>query len=264
MEIFHDPNALCLSIVKAAKELDFQRVRTLMSVETDKGLCPLLQISRKTDPGFPRILLSAGIHGDEPAGPHAVLELLRSEIGNPGFSNLINLTSFPLINPSGFLNKTRTNREEIDLNREFAKGHPSPEIRCLMDVLRNRTFELSIEFHEDVDTKGFYLYEHFPDHKEPIGPEVISALEGSGFPILKDPVIEGMPAHNGIIHPRKMRRVKFRRHGWPEALYLYRHGTRRTFTLETPALIDFSSRVQMHVLAFRTIVSTVVKEHQSR
>lgn len=264
MEIYHDPTVFCASIVKMAKELDFQLIRTLMSVETGGGPCPLLQLSRKTDPGLSRILLSAGIHGDEPAGPHAVLELLKSEIGNPDIVNDINLTIFPLINPSGFLNKTRVNGEGIDLNREYAKGHPSPEIRCLMDVLRYRNFDASIEFHEDVDTKGFYLYEHFPDRKEPIGPEVIAALEAAGFPILKDPVIEDMPAHNGIIHPRKMRRVKFRRHGWPQALYMYRHGTKRTFTLETPALIDFPSRVKMHVLAFGTIVKALVKEHHSR
>lgn len=264
MEKTNDPNALCSSILKATKELDFHLVRTLTSVETGGGPCPLLQLSRKTDPANPRVLLSAGIHGDEPAGPHAVLELLESEGKTPDVLNDINLTIFPLINPSGFQNRTRASKDGIDLNREFAKGHPAREIRCLMDVLRYRTFHLSVEFHEDIDTRGFYLYEHFPDHRQPIAPEVIGTLEGAGYPILKDPVIEGMPAHNGIIHPRRARRAKFRRHGWPQALYMYRHGTRRTFTLETPALIDFSTRVQMHVLAFRTIIKAVVAEHRSK
>ena len=261
MEQLRNPEEVLEKIIAAAQKLGVHKIRELGSVDTGSGSCPILKLSWKTGRTLPRILLSAGIHGDEPAGPHAVLSLLESwkSSDSPPLQD-INLDLLPLINPSGFLNKTRENGAGIDLNREFAKGHPAKEIRLLMDVLRYRTYHLSVEFHEDIDAKGFYLYEHFPDRSTPIAPAIISRLERSGHKILKDPVIEGMPAHNGIIHPTiDRRRSRFRRHGWPEAIYMHRHGTPRTITLETPTCKDLADRVEMHKLAFETATGIIVQ-----
>ncbi len=254
MEQIHNPLEIIKRIISAGEKLGAHKIKELGVVETGSGTCPIIKLSWKSSQEFPRILLSAGIHGDEPAGPHAVLSLLESwaPSGTPKIQEL-NLDILPLINPSGFLNKTRENQFGIDLNREFAKGHPSKEIRLLMDFLRNRTYDISIEFHEDIDAQGFYLYEHFPGQAPPIAPEIISRLEKKGHKILKDPVIEGMPAQNGIIHPTiDRRRSRFRRHGWPEAIYMFRHGTPRTITLETPTFRELEDRIEMHKLAFAT------------
>lgn len=257
MEQIHDPAVLLNQIISAAEKAGAQKIRKLGLVHWDKKEVPLVKILFRTRPENPRILLSAGIHGDEPAGPHSILSLLQ-KWNDPLLSPLlsrINLDLFPLINPGGFAKKTRQNANGIDLNREFAKGHPAQEVRYLMDDLRYRQYAISVEFHEDIDARGFYLYEHFPEHTRPIAPAIIKRLEEEGFTILKDPVIEGMPAENGIIHPgRGRKKSHFRRHGWPKAIYMFRHGTPRTITAETPTMVPLGDRVRMHGIAFATVL----------
>lgn len=251
----HDPGVLLNQIISAAEKAGAQKIRNLGPVRWDNKEVPLVKILFRSRPENPRILLSAGIHGDEPAGPHSILSLLLgwNDPHLSSFLSRINLDLFPLINPGGFEKNTRQNANGIDLNREFAKGHPAQEIRYLMDDLRHREYAVSVEFHEDIDARGFYLYEHYPEHGRPFAPAIIERLEKEKFTILKDPVIEGMPAENGIIHPgRGRKKSHFRRHGWPEAIYMFRHGTPRTITLETPTMVPLDDRVRMHGIAFTT------------
>src|SRR5688572_24827862 len=74
---------------------------------------PLLALTRRTSGPRPRIYLSAGIHGDEPAGPLALLELFTAGF----FDTRANWFICPLLNPSGFLRGTRENADALDLNR---------------------------------------------------------------------------------------------------------------------------------------------------
>ena len=62
-----------------------------------------------------RCYLSAGIHGDEPAGPLALLELIRSRM----LPRDIDLTVCPVLNPRGLHANDRHNTEGIDLNRDY-------------------------------------------------------------------------------------------------------------------------------------------------
>jgi hypothetical protein len=262
MEQIRDPGTLLNQIMAAAEKAGAKTIRVKGDIQWDRKNVPIIKILFRSKPENPRVLLSAGIHGDEPAGPHSVLSLLHSSKESPFFSLLqkINLDLLPLINPSGFEKNTRENIDKIDLNREFAKGHPAFEVRLLMDDLRHKRYDLSVEFHEDIDARGFYLYEHFPDMKDPFAPPIISRLEAEGLTILKDPIIEGMPAQNGIIHPGKGRkRSFFRRHGWPMAIYMFRHGTPRTITLETPTMAPLDERIRMHRLALETALENLTQ-----
>src|SRR6185312_15028223 len=62
-----------------------------------------------------RIYLSAGIHGDEPAGPLAALQLLQEN----RWPENVDLWFCPCLNPIGFTLNTRENSRGIDLNREY-------------------------------------------------------------------------------------------------------------------------------------------------
>jgi len=78
--------------------------------------------------GRPSIYLSAGIHGDEPASPLALLRLL--EAGT--FDARASWYLCPLLNPTGLATGTRENAEGVDLNRDYRHGatprwpHTSP------------------------------------------------------------------------------------------------------------------------------------------
>src|SRR5262245_26918513 len=70
----------------------------------------LLVFTRETAPQAPdtkRIYISTGIHGDEPAGPLAVRQLLQ-ENQWPGH---LSLSILPCLNPTGFARNTRENSD---------------------------------------------------------------------------------------------------------------------------------------------------------
>jgi protein MpaA len=82
---------------------------------------PLFGFTRKSpdpSPSTRRIYLSAGIHGDEPAGPFALLELLRHDALPKEHDYFI----CPVMNPTGLAIGTRENAEGIELNLDH---HPS-------------------------------------------------------------------------------------------------------------------------------------------
>src|SRR6185295_15981635 len=120
----------------------------------------------------PRIYISTGIHGDEPAGPLAIRQLLQESQWPLG-------TSFwlcPCLNPTGFPLNRRENAKGVDLNRDYRHLH-APEVRAHVAWLeRQPGFDLTICVHEDWESHGFYLYELNPDRLPSPAERVIEAV----------------------------------------------------------------------------------------
>jgi murein peptide amidase A len=212
---------------------------------------PLLALKKaavKAD--APTIYLSSGIHGDEPAGPLALLRLLREKYFDEHHHWLI----CPVLNPGGLLAKTRHNPGDVDLNRDY-RNPQAPETRQHLAFLQRecagRRFALSILLHEDWETKGYYMYELTRTGQKLIGPSVLAAVD----PICgidHSPVIEGMEAHGGLI-TRPIEGFE-QRPLWPEALWLALNHTDRNVTLEAPSAQDLERRVAAHCAAVRAAV----------
>ena len=231
------------------------RSRVLGKIDFNGASIPILSLSRKTEGHSPRILIAAGIHGDEPAGPHAILSLLeRFPDDWPEFA-CCHVEIVPLINPTGFDLRQRSNQSGTDLNRTFGSPTPPAEIRFLMDDYRRRSVDLFVDLHEDVDTPGFYLYELSPSESEAFGPSIISALRKAGHPINESSIIEGMAAKDGLILRTSRPIPRTFRKGAPQGLYLKRLGANRTLTFETPPKLPLDERVAMHLLSLRTVLS---------
>jgi hypothetical protein len=81
----------------------------------DAAGCPLYALTRRARGPKPRIYLSAGIHGDEPAPPLAVLALISGGF----FDDRAHWLICPLLNPAGFVRATRENADGVDLNRDY-------------------------------------------------------------------------------------------------------------------------------------------------
>jgi protein MpaA len=123
-----------------------------------------------------KILLTAGVHGDEPAGVEAVLHLLENER-----SELLEQFSFaivPCINPSGYVHNTRENGQGADINRSFEEDHVN-EVHLIKDLLQGQQIDCFVDLHEDWEATGFYLYEG-RRNKQWIGPDIISTVETIG------------------------------------------------------------------------------------
>ena len=194
-----------------------------------------------------RLYISTGIHGDEPAGPLAVLQLLRENLWPADMA----LWLCPCLNPAGFTLNRRENPAGIDINRDY-RHFQSAEARAHAAWLETQPqFDFSLCLHEDWESQGFYLYETNP-HGLPSFAEKIIDNVAAVCPIDRSPVIEGWPAQNGIIRPLLKPEV---RPQWPEALYLIAHQkTRMGCTLEAPSDFPMPARVAALVTAVRTVL----------
>ena len=182
-----------------------------------------------------RIYLSAGIHGDEPAGPLAALRLIQENRwpDNPEIFLL------PCLNPAGFTLNRRENAEGIDLNRDY-RNPKSAEARAHLAWLeRQAKFDLTLCLHEDWESHGFYVYELNPDGHAPLAEKMVEAV-ARVCPIDLSPMIEGREAKGGIIRPSLDPAT---RPQWPEAFWLLQNKTRRSCTLEAPSDFPLATRV---------------------
>ena len=199
---------------------------------------PLLALTRPAPAARPRVYLSAGIHGDEPAPPQALLELLAGGF----FDDACSWFVCPVLNPGGLARGTRENPEGRDLNRDY-RSRVAAEVRAHVAWLRRQpAFELTLCLHEDWEARGFYLYELNPDRRPSLAEPIVAAVQAIG-PIDEAEIIDGRPARGGVIRPDG---DPAKRDQWPEAIYLRAHHTRLSYTLETASGRPLAERVAAH------------------
>jgi hypothetical protein len=236
-----DINQVLRDDLEAARQFGWQIEKLPVSASLD-----LLAFHRCINPARKRLYISTGIHGDEPAGPLAVRQLLQE---HPWPSDL-EIWLCPCLNPTGFPLNRRENVKGVDLNRDY-RHLRSDEICAHVAWLQKQPkFDLTLCLHEDWEAHGFYLYELNPDHAPSPAEKVIEAVSKL-CAIDLSPEIEGRPAHGGIIRPDL---DPTKRPEWPEAFYLIQHKTRHGFTLEAPSDFSLETRVQALMVAVKTIL----------
>ena len=145
-----------------------------------------------------RIGFFAGIHGDEQAGSHALLELARTLARNPALAEGYHLYLYPICNPRGFDARTRFSPTGKDLNREFWKNSEEPEVQLLEREILEHAFHGLVSFHADDTSDGIYGFVRGAvlarSLLEPALASAEKVLERNGHQ-----TIDGFPAENGII-----------------------------------------------------------------
>jgi murein peptide amidase A len=196
-----------------------------------------------------RLYISAGIHGDEPAGPLAVRELLRQN----DWPECADIWLCPCLNPTGFPLNKRECALGADLNRDYRHGRTA-EIRAHIAWLQQQpNFDACFCLHEDWEAQGFYVYELNPEARPSLAETMITAAR-EVCPIDHSALIDGREARDGIIRPNLDPAL---RPDWPEAFYLITHKTRLSYTLEAPSDFPLNVRVAALVTAVRAAVSAL-------
>lgn len=191
------------------------------------------------------LYLSAGIHGDEPAGPLAMLRLMEADAWPPSFE----LRVLPCLNPAGFRLRRRENAVGQDLNRDY-RHRESAEVRAHIGWLqRQPAFDLALCLHEDWEAQGFYLYELNPDARPSLAAHILAAV-ARVCPVEQAEVIEGRPACGGVVRPDLDPAL---RPQWSEAFWLLQHKARLVYTLEAPSSLALETRVQALAAAVQAV-----------
>jgi hypothetical protein len=127
-------------------------------VGEDRYWLPRLVFRGGNETGEPvvRLAIFAGIHGDEPAGVHALVDLLKELEANPWLGRAYRIHIYPLCNPTGYEDGTRFSRSGKDLNREFWRGSLEPEVGIIERELLLNKFHGIISLHSDDTSDGVY------------------------------------------------------------------------------------------------------------
>lgn len=215
---------------------------------------PLLCLQRQTQKPRGNIYISAGMHGDEPAGSLALIRMLYKDLLPREFNYVI----FPLLNPEGMVMVTRDNILGMDINRDYrrfrtteARAHHQHMQRLSVNASR---FDLTLCLHEDWEARGFYLYEVTPNWEPGQGERIVAAVSQVA-PVETNSVIDEHEAQNAIIRPKE--RPTLQGDDWPEALYLWETYQSASYTFETPSNTDLLCRIRAHTTAILAALETI-------
>ncbi len=221
---------------------------------------PTLLCAEMGDPSGPAVAIAAGMHGDEPAGAWALLQLAESHALDLQCSYRL----WPCTNPTGYEAGTRESIEGLDVNRTFGGAGGSPEAAAVLETNRDTAFALSLDLHEDCDATGFYCYEYGGAQ---LGRRVIAALEARGFPIDPLEITFGLA---GPLDGARCRRERGRivADALEEAALIgglsytlaIARSARYALTFETPSPAAWRLRVAMHRTAVPAAIARLLEE----
>jgi len=227
-------------------------IETVRTLDTPNKNYPLIKIVVGKG-NLRRILISAGIHGDEPGGVETILKFFEKNYHHK-YADTYEFTILPCINPHGYEYGTRENHQKQDLNRLFKSEKPPEEVEFAQSIL-NSKFELTLELHEDNESHGYYLYQKERNQKyEKLGLNILQSIKEI-IPINLNNEIDGSKAKRGIINNNQdLANMDW----WPMALYGFIKGAEISLTLEAPSQFKISRRVEAHLTAITTALDNLI------
>ncbi len=212
---------------------------------------PIVAWSRMAGEARPTVYLSAGMHGDEPAGPLAIEAFWREQDPRE-----VNWLICPILNPTGIQARTRDNAEGMDLNRDYLLQR-SLEVRAHAAWLEKQVVpDLFLSLHEDWETEGFYFYEISLGEDQPYRARRILDEVRTVCPIEKNRRIDDHEVREeGWIHHEPQADFP---DSWPEAIFLAKRGCPLSFTFETPSCaLPLAQRISAQGAAIRAAMDEI-------
>jgi hypothetical protein len=214
---------------------------------------------RPEEPVFFKVLVNAGIHGNEPAGVAYAMQFVKHLADNPDRYSTVAIDIIPIVNPWGWVHDTRYNRDGIDINRDFSTFN-SREANIIADFLKNKQYDLMLDLHEDGSARGFYVYQYGMDDKT-IVENLVETIEHMGYPIEEKVSVLLLKAENGIIDAPVWGLWYMQFSGQMAIAHYYRmNHSQRVYTIETPIKLAMPDRVCMQ----RTAVEGLIEGNRNR
>jgi len=219
----------------------------------------------------PSVLLSGGVHGNEPAGVWALLRFLEMDVHQ--YLDTCTFVAYPCINPIGYEYNTRGTVRGFDLNRDFTLYPKSFENQIVLRSLHKdeKHFLFAMDLHESDmsevtedmvkegltvkdNPRGFYLYECAREATPRMGRSIIKALRREGIQIATQPEIFKDKNFGGVISYPTESGSPIYAEGVSFDTYLFDTCTDHAFTTETVTNWDAWKRVMAHRVAIQTVL----------
>lgn len=196
------------------------------------------------------ILIAGGVHGDEPAGVEAAIKFLERD--NSELLAHFSFVVIPCINPAGYIYDTRENTDNVDINRSFETDEVV-EAAIVKNAIRDMQFTLSIDFHEDYEAKGFYIYEGIRNEQY-LGPKIAKVVKSIGPIDAEDSGEETGAIAQGVYKVASEWGLQ------GLAPYLLHKHSEHVIITETPTVWDLDQRIALHLGVLDTALAHYIEE----
>ena len=205
-----------------------------------------------------RLLITAGFHGEEPAGPWGLLAWLGNQAASwqTRFAGLADIYMIPLVNATGFQAGRRFNDRGENPNRGFPLEHdlttPSAEGAVLLShatLLCEISRDGVLSCHEDVAAHGAYIYALENQVKPSDRSRAIVACAEKFLPRHEDGTVDDCTVKNGIV---------FNQFDGSFESWLCREGASYGACLETPGQQDIALRIAAQAAMIECFVQSAL------
>lgn len=205
------------------------------------------------------ILISAGVHGDEPAGVYAALKFIKYWLGP--YKEDYQFVIFPCMNPFGFEANTLETESGHNLNRQFGIESSIPEARTVESYLRylKKEYVMTFDLHEiepSYEGEGFtpadnptdcYLYETITDNSPKLGSKMIESLPKHLDYCHWPEIYEDISVDGVVSYPEGLQNAVYSQQTNFDG-YLNGRYTSHSFTNETPVGWPMPDRIVAHMV----------------
>ena len=212
---------------------------------------------------LPRMLVVAGFHGEEKAGPYAILKWLES--CDPEVNRNYDVSFIPIVNPVGFKKDQRYGATGEKTNCGFCHPErgdiPSPEAKVIInniDMLRSMADDGFLSLHEDATETRYYTYSFEKGRTTPgafsailrdtLGRFFKTRLDGEIVEV--DASGRGPLCKDGIVY----RHCDGSMEDW-----MFHLGVPKVAVTETPGTYSIDRRIKAHVEAINIFIEMITE-----
>lgn len=203
-----------------------------------------------------KVLLTGGIHGDEPVGVEIMVQMIETLAENPQKYQNMYFDIVPIVNPWGWSHDIRFDRDGRDVNRDFA-SFTSQEAVIMKEFTAGKKYDLMVDHHEYIDGAGFFMYQ-LANPSQSASREVIKAVRDQGYPVEQDVTMIILKAEDGLIDA-PMWTLKFVRLVKRLSMtnYFRLNNNDVVYLIETPTSLSWQGRLTMHKTALDILLNSL-------
>ena len=203
-----------------------------------------------------KVLLTGGVHGEEPAGVEIMVQMIETLAENPQKYENMYFDIVPIVNPWGWSHDIRFDRDGIDVNRDFA-SFTSREAMIMREFTAGKKYDLIVDHHEYADGTGFFMYQ-LANPSQSVSRKVIKAVRDQGYPIEQDARMIILKTEDGLIDApiwtlwfvRLVNRLSMTN-------YFRLNSNDLVYLMETSTSLSWESRLTIHKIAVDVLLNSL-------
>lgn len=203
-----------------------------------------------------KVLLTGGVHGDEPASVEMMLQMIEMLAQQPQKYANTYFDIVPVVNPWGWSHDIRFDRDGKDINRDFA-SFTSQEATIMKEFTAGKKYDLIVDHHEYAGGTGFFMYQ-LANPSQSVSREVINAVRDQGYAIEQGARMIVLRAQDGLIDA-PMWTLRFVRlvNRLSMTNYFRLNNNDLVYLIETPTSLPWEDRLRMHRIALDVLLNSL-------